>query len=314
MTSTRQRAPRNRTLTLDDRQRDLLRPEILHLEKTVQISEIRNRVICGDFLQIVDFLPDQFVDLLILDPPYNLNKDFHGTHFAAMSHEHYVEYLDSWMSKLVRLLKPAASIYLCGDWLCSVAGYMVLDKYFTVRNRIVWQREKGRGAARNWKNCCEDIWFATVGKEYTFNVDDVKIKRRVIAPYRQNGKPKDWEESEDGKFRMTYPSNFWDDISIPYWSMPENTDHPTQKPEKLFAKLILAGSNPGDMVFDPFSGSGTAAVTASKLKRDFAAVELNEEYCLWALERLHRAQKCTRIQGYEDGVFYERNMLKKKPR
>jgi site-specific DNA-methyltransferase (adenine-specific) len=211
------------------------------------------------------------------------------------------------MERLLPLLKPTASVYLCGDWLCSAAGFMVLNKHFTVRNRIVWQREKGRGAKNNWKNCCEDIWFATVGKEYTFNVDAVKQKRRVLAPYRQNGQPKDWEESSDGKFRLTCPSNFWDDITVPYWSMPENTDHPTQKPEKLLAKLILASSNPGDLILDPFGGSGTTAVTAQKLDRRFTAVELNEEYCLWALARLARARQNKSIQGYENGIFYERN-------
>ena len=112
------------------------------------------------------------------------------------------------------------------------------------------------------------------------------MRRRVIAPYRENGQPKDWECTEQGNFRSTYPSNFWDDISIPFWSMPENTDHPTQKPEKLYAKLILASSEVGDVVFDPFMGSGTAAVVAKKLNRNFCGIELNEEYCLWAAKRL----------------------------
>lgn len=108
---------------------------------------------------------------------------------------------------------------------------------------------------------------------------------------------------------MTFPSNFWDDISIPYWSMPENTDHPTQKPEKLIAKLILASSRPGDWVFDPFLGSGTTAVTAKKLGRRFSGIEWNEKYCCWALKRLEIANLDSNIQGYKDGVFWERNSL-----
>lgn len=95
-------------------------------------------------------------------------------------------------------------------------------------------------------------------------------RRRVIAPYRLNGNPKDWHESETGNFRDTAPSNFWDDISVPFWSMPENTDHPTQKPEKLIAKLVLASSEKGDLVFDPFLGSGTTSVVAKKLGRHYA--------------------------------------------
>ena len=158
----------------------------------------------------------------------------------------------------------------------------------------------------------EDIWFAVKDKNnYYFNVEAVKMKRQVIAPYKENGKPKDWEESAEGNFRLTYPSNFWDDISIPFWSMPENTDHPTQKPEKLIAKLILASSKPGDIVFDPFAGSGTTCVAAKKLGRRYLGIEIDQEYCLWGAKRLLLADKDAFIQGYKDGVFWERNTLNK---
>ena len=89
--------------------------------------------------------------------------------------------------------------------------------------------------------------------------------------------------------------------------MSENTDHPTQKPEKLYAKLILASSKPGDTIFDPFLGSGTSSVVAKKLKRNYCGIELNEEYCLWAEKRLQKAESDTTIQGYYEGVFWERN-------
>ena len=108
---------------------------------------------------------------------------------------------------------------------------------------------------------------------------------------------------------MTYPSNFWDDISIPFWSMPENTDHPTQKSEKLYAKLILASSKEGDVVFDPFLGSGTSSIVAKKLNRKYCGIEVNEEYCMWAEKRLEMADEDKTIQGYSDGVFWERNTL-----
>ena len=183
----------------------------------------------------------------------------------------------------------------------------VLKNYFTVRNRITWQREKGRGALANWKNGMEDIWFATKGEAYTFNVEAVKIRRKVLAPYKVDGKPKDWEETKEGNFRNTCPSNFWDDISIPYWSMPENTPHPTQKPEKLLAKLILASSNEGDVVFDPFLGSGSTSVTAKKLGRHYVGIEQSEAYCAIAEKRLIMADSDKSIQGYTDGVFWERN-------
>ena len=310
MKSEKKRAPRNRTLTLSEAEKQQLSGELLGVENRVEFDAVCNRIICGDMEKVVDFLPDNFVDLLILDPPYNLPKDFNGLKFSGMSNDAYIAYLDRWLGKLVRLLKPEASVYLCCDWQCSAACFMVLSKYFNIRNRIVWQREKGRGAKHNWKNSCEDIWFATVGKNYTFNLDAVKQKRRVLAPYRSNGEPKDWVEDPNGNFRMTCPGNFWDDISVPYWSMPENTDHPTQKPEKLLAKLILASSNAGDVVLDPFAGSGSSAVTAAKLNRRFVGIEQNSEYCCWALARLLRARNDKHIQGYEDGVFYERNTPK----
>ncbi len=107
--------------------------------------------------------------------------------------------------------------------------------------------------------------------------------------------------------RFTYPSNIWTDISIPFWSMPENTDHPTQKPEKLIAKLILASSNKGDVVFDPFLGSGTTAVTAKKLGRKFVGIEKEQEYVALAMKRLELADDNSEIQGYENGIFKARN-------
>ena len=91
--------------------------------------------------------------------------------------------------------------------------------------------------------------------------------------------------------------------------MPENTDHPTQKPEKLMAKLILASSHAGDLVFDPFLGSGTTAVVAKKLGRHYCGIDMNQEYCCWALKRLEQAETDASIQGYADGVFWERNSL-----
>ena len=267
-----------------------------------------NRIIAGDSLKIAAAMPKGFVDLLIADPPYNLDKQFHGYNFHEMASEAYEKYTEGWVEAVRPLLKENASIYVCCDWKSSGAIERVLARYFTIQNRITWQREKGRGAKANWKNAMEDIWFCTVSeKSFTFNIDDVKQRRRVVAPYKVDGQPKDWEETSDGNFRNTCPSNFWDDISVPYWSMAENTDHPTQKPEKLLAKLILASSNKGDIVFDPFMGSGSTAVTAKKLGRNFCGSEMNLQYCVWAQKRLEMAEQDKSIQGYANGVFWERN-------
>ena len=207
------------------------------------------------------------------------------------------------------MLKDDGSIYVCCDWETSLIVGKVLSEFFHVRNRITWQRDKGRGAKANWKNGMEDIWFATNGNDYVFNLDAVKIRKKVIAPYRVDGEPKDWAETENGNYRDTCPSNFWDDITIPFWSMAENTAHPTQKSEKLIAKIMLASSSEGDVVFDPFLGSGTTSVVAKKLRRHYIGTEVEAQYCVWAEQRLEMAENNPAIQGYVNGVFWERNSL-----
>lgn len=303
------RATRNRTITLSDQEREIYRSKLLKLNGEVSIDKILNKMINQDMFEVIELLPTQFVDLLFVDPPYNLEKNFNSFSFKQMSIQQYMEWMDSWLKKMLRLLKPTASIYICGDWRSSSAIHLLCEKYFIVRNRITFEREKGRGAKRNWKNNSEDIWFCTVSNNFTFNADAVKLKKKVIAPYRENGIPKDWKEEENGKFRLTYPSNIWTDITIPFWSMPENTPHPTQKPEKLLAKIILASSNEGDIIFDPFAGVGTTGVVAKKLGRNFVMIEIDEDYCLYALKRLDLAERDKTIQGYYDGVFWERNAL-----
>ena len=309
----KKRAPRNRTICLDHREVKRLRRRIQPGEPT-SLLDLRNQIISGDAFSVLTSLPTNSFDLLFADPPYNLSKTFGTEKFKQTSLEEYETWLDSWLSLCVPLLKPTASIYICGDWRSSSAIQRVGSKHFKLQNRITWEREKGRGAKRNWKNSAEDIWFFTMSDDFTFNLDDVKIRRKVLAPYTKNGEPKDWEKSGEGNFRDTHPSNIWTDICVPFWSMPENTDHPTQKPEKLLAKIILASTKPGDLILDPFAGSGTTAVVAKKLGRDFVAIESDENYCLLAQKRLEMAETDTSIQGFSDGFFWERNARNVKQR
>ena len=301
------RSPRNQTLRCGDQEFVDLRRRLIKLTQPAEVEAIEGKIINQDIFNAAPYFPDSFVDLLILDPPYNLTKNYNGKKFLEKDKTKYAQWFEEMLLSIRHTLKPHASLYICADWRTSIIVAPILEKYFQIKNRITWEREKGRGAKSNWKNNLEDIWFCAVGKTYFFNVDAVKIKRKVIAPYRQNGRPKDWHEEAGGNYRITHPSNIWADISIPFWSMPENTDHPTQKPEKLFAKLILASSKPGDMVFDPFAGSGTTAVTAEKLHRRFVCVELNTEYCCWGQKRLLQVATNDSIQGYENNVFLERN-------
>ncbi|MBO6282107.1 MAG: site-specific DNA-methyltransferase [Alphaproteobacteria bacterium] len=303
-------APRNKTIILSHRE------EIDYAAKAVKFSpqnhnfSLDNQIIWQDTFYALRYIPDNFADLIIVDPPYNLTKNFGQNVFRQMDLSDYRKWLDKWLSKLGRIMKPNASLYICSDWQSSIVIPQVACKYFALRNRISWEREKGRAAQNNWKNCLEDIWFFTKSDTYTFNLDAVKVERRVIAPYRDSqGLPKDWHEKNGNKIRYTAPSNIWTDITIPFWSMGENTEHPTQKPEKLIAKLILASSNAGDMVFDPFVGSGTTAVAAKKLGRRFLGIERERKYVALSMKRLADADENKTIQGYENGVFKGRNAI-----
>jgi site-specific DNA-methyltransferase (adenine-specific) len=302
------KSDRNKTIQLSKNELVEYSKRILKLNNDVSIKEVINRTINQNLFSVLNYLPNNFVDLLIVDPPYNLDKTFKSTSFKEKSIHDYADWIESFIIELKRTLKPNASVYFCGDWHTSISIPLVLEKHFIIRNRITWEREKGRGALKNWKNSSEDIWFCTVSDKFTFNTDMVKLKRKVLAPYRDsNGKPKDWRSNLNGDFRLTYPSNIWNDISVPFWSMAENTEHPTQKPEKLVAKLILASSNKGNVVLDPFLGSGTTSVVAKKLGRKYVGIEIDKFYSCLAEKRLAKVDNNMSIQGYEYGVFWERN-------
>lgn len=275
---------------------------------SIENGDIINKTALSDAFELARLLPAGFCELMIVDPPYNMNKRFGGSEFKKRSDEAYAEFTESWIKAFLPCLKKNASVYVCCDWESGMVIAPILKKHFTLKNRITWQREKGRGAKRNWKNGMEDVYFCTLSDDYTFNLDAVKQRRAVLAPYREGGEPKDWFEKNGKRYRDTCPSTFWDDITVPYWSMDENTPHPTQKPEKLLAKLILASSNEGDLVFDPFGGSGSTAVAAKKLGRKYFMIEREPKYCALAEKRLEAADIDKRIQGLEDGVFYARGL------
>ena len=295
------RSAKNKTLNLSEEQER----KYLALCPKKYVSD--DCVIKGDCMEIMWDIPHSSVDLMIVDPPYNMYKKFGSEEFSRQSMAEYEKYTRSWIERALPLLKKTASVYVCCDWFSGITIGAALADYFVLRNRITWQREKGRGALKNWKNGMEDVWFASVGDDYYFDVNAVKQRKKVIAPYRKDGVPKDWQEENGEKFRYTFPSNFWDDVTVPYWSMPENTPHPTQKPEKLLAKIILASSRPGDLVFDPFGGSGSTAVTAKKLGRRFLTIEKDEKYCAMAAYRLEKADSDKSVSGMKEGVFLPRN-------
>ncbi|MFZ2148817.1 MAG: DNA methyltransferase, partial [Sedimentisphaerales bacterium] len=165
------RAHRNRTITLSQAEAKRYGKELIRISKPADINSIENKIINQDTFEAVDFLPANFVDLLLLDPPYNLTKTFNSNTFRKKTITQYAEWLENLLVKLLPRLKKIASVYVCSEWYSSTAVHLILDKFLKVRNRITWEREKGRGAKRNWKNASEDIWFATVSDDYVFNVE-----------------------------------------------------------------------------------------------------------------------------------------------
>ena len=279
------KSTRNKTITVTDE--ELKSFSFLEFPKNVNnIVGIENKIFLTDSFESIKQIPDNSINLILTDPPYNNRKDF-GDGTVNLSKEEFEKWNDQWIKECFRILKPTGSIYICIDWPNSGMIQNLLEKYFIVQNRITWKREKGRGSKTNWKNNMEDIWVATKSKNYTFNLDQVKIKKEVIDHYKDSsGKPKDWVEENGKKFRMTHPSNIWTDLTVPFWSMPENTEHPTQKPEKLIERIVLASSNENNLVFDPFLGSGTTCVVAKKLKRKYLGFEINKKYYILASKRL----------------------------
>lgn len=303
----KEKAPMNRTITIDD-------SEINELKLKVQYHyRMPNEIICGDFNEINNSLPENSVDLILLDPPYNITKKYDQEVFKAMSDDDYYDYIKDIIFKCLIKLKPTGTMYVCGDWKTSYIQRKALE-YFEnlgecdVVNRITWSRDKGRGSEKNWKNNIEDIWMVVKDKNsYYFDVNAVKMRKTVLAPYKdKDGNNKDWHDDGDGAYRMTSPSNVWFDITVPFWSMTENTEHPTQKSEKLYAKLILASSKEGDLVYEPFAGVCTGSVTANKLGRNFIAVEKSQKYACLGYKRLMMAEVNPHIQGYEDGIFRDK--------
>lgn len=219
---------------------------------------------CGDAVHLLQELPSDSVDLIIADPPYNLGKDY-GNNRDEKAWNEYEEFTRRWLTEAVRLMKPTGSIYVfMGIRFISHLFRMLEDDFkLNLNGWITWHYTQGMGRKRGFSPRHEDILFFTKTDNYTFNLDEVRIPQKYFRK-RNN-------------MSGANPGDVWQFSHVHYCS-EEREAHPTQKPEALMERMIRASSNNGDLVLDPFVGSGTTCRVANILNRKWIGTDLNPTY------------------------------------
>jgi len=256
----------------------------------------------GDCIAWMKSLPDESVDLIFADPPYNISKAEWDT-FA--SQEKYIQFSIEWIEQAARVLKPTGTLFVCGFSEILADIKHPASKFFRSCRWIVWHYKNKANLGSDWGRSHESILHFRKSKSFTFNIDAIRIPynehtlkypSHPQAASSQYGKGREqadlWQPDQRGakpKDVLDIPQDF---IELPTTcnGMHEKTPHPTQKPEELVRKLILASSNPGDTVLDPFCGSGTTPVCAEQLGRKWLACDLSSEYLGWAVDRIERVE------------------------
>jgi len=248
----------------------------------------------GDSLIWLRSLKSESVDLVFADPPYNIKKadwdDFE-------SHEHYVSWSRQWIEEAARILKDTGTLYVCGFSEILADVKVAAMPLFKGCRWIVWHYKNKANLGSDWGRSHESILHFRKSRNFTFNIDDVRIPygaHTLKYPSHPQAETSQYGNNGNGKDRENWIPNPKgakpkDVIDIPTTcnGMGEKTPHPTQKPEELLRKLVLASSNPGDLIVDPFSGSGTTAVVAEQLGRRWHVCDSNKNYNEWAIKRLN---------------------------
>ena len=262
------------------------------------LSDFVNRLHAGDAAAIMARMPSESVDLVVADPPYNLGKPFGGAEGEngralenagddgtgrrhRMGWAEYEEFTRRWLEQAVRLLKPTGSLYVFMGVGFIARLFLLLQESFelTFNSWIVWHYTQGVGRKRGFSPRHEDILFFTRSQDFTFDLDAVRIPQKY---YRKRN-----------NMAGANPGDVWQFSHIHYCSR-EREGHPTQKPEALMARMIRASSHPGDLVLDPFAGSGTSCRVAQVLERRYIGIDLNPDYIRAAEQRLARP-----FQGFD---------------
>ncbi len=243
----------------------------------------------GDAIAWLRSLESESVDLIFADPPYNIKK---AEWDSFESQQAYVDWSLQWIEQAARVLKPTGTLYICGYSEILADLRLPASRYFQGCRWLVWHYKNKANLGRDWGRSHESILHFRKTRQFTFNIDAVRI------PYGNHTlKYPEHPQAASSQYGRGHP-HLWqphphgakprDVLEIPTTcnGMHEKTPHPTQKPEELLRKIVLASSNPGDLILDPFIGSGTTAVVAEQLKRRWKGCDISVEYCHWAVERL----------------------------
>lgn len=269
---------------------------------TIRMFQHRDvEVIWGDALEVMlKYIPDSSVDLIFVDPPYNIGKRFSKFLDRWESESSYAEWCQEWLDLCIKKLKSNGTMYV----MSSTQGIPYIDLYLRDRlhilSRIVWHYDSSGVQARNYFGSLYEPILHCVKdrKDYTFNSQDILIEaktgaKRKLIDYRR-ATPKLYSSRK-------VPGNVWYFPRVRY-RMPEYENHPSQKPESLMERIIRASSDPGNTVLDPFAGTFTTCAVAKRLGRKTIGIELQEEYLKIGLRRLRIQSECqgekpTRIQN-----------------
>jgi len=245
----------------------------------------------GDSIAWLRGLETGSVDVVFADPPYNINKAEWDT---FESQQKYVEWSVSWIEQSARVLKADGTLYVCGFSEILADLRLPAARFFKGCRWLVWHYKNKANLGDDWGRSHESILHFRKGRQFIFNVDDVRIpygEHTLKYPAHPQAETSQYGKGVE-KDRVWHPhprgAKPKDVIEIPTTcnGMHEKTPHPTQKPEELLRKIVLASSNPGDLIVDPFLGSGTTAVVAEQLKRRWKGCDSSLEYCQWAADRL----------------------------
>ena len=243
-----------------------------------------HKLIKGDALKALKALPDNSVDLIFVDPPYNIGKNFNGYKDKWESDEKYLEWCYEWIDLCIKKLNDNGSMYLMGATQFIPFFDLFLRQKMQILARIVWHYDSSGVQAKNYYGSLyEPILFAVKNKEnYVFNAHDILVEAKTGA----KRKLIDYRKAVPTVYNsVKVPGNVWY-IPRVRFRMPEYEEHPSQKPEALLNRIILASSNPGDVILDPFSGTFTTSAVAMKLNRKSIGIELDDDYFNNGIRRL----------------------------